>query len=245
VHLSLDYCDLDDWARKVRIIILLTPVAVALFANSPAAVSGRHYRAYRPVAWHNADPVRTRVPETALHPRFRVGDWISWLLDVPPLFAASDGGLVPAPHPRLEDVNHGGPVEWADLRLHLSGVFAPVRSYQYLEIRSADVPPAHLLPAVPAFWCGLLYCLDALEAALRLVEPYSSSQEWLGLFDEATQHGLVAGSELEKLARQALELASYGLRHKCACVSRPDLATGHLMRLATERLPAPHDCQTL
>jgi Gamma-glutamylcysteine synthetase len=44
--------------------------------------------------------------------------------------------------------------DWAN---HLSTIFPEVRLKRYLEMRGADGVPWGRLPALPAFWVGLLY----------------------------------------------------------------------------------------
>src|SRR6185312_14014582 len=61
---------------------------------------------------------------------------------------------LPGERPTLSD--------WAN---HLSTIFPEVRLKRYLEMRGSDGGPWERLPALPAFWVGLLYDDESLDAA--------------------------------------------------------------------------------
>ena len=52
--------------------------------------------------------------------------------------------------------------DWAN---HLSTLFPDVRLKRFLEMRGADGGPWRRICALPAFWVGLLYDDEALDAA--------------------------------------------------------------------------------
>ena len=99
--------------------------------------------------------------------------WVDYALDVPMYFvkrgdtyidvagssfrAFFDGrnNSLPGERPTLSD--------WAN---HLSTIFPEVRLKRYLEMRGADGVPWGRLPALPAFWVGLLYDDDTPERRL-------------------------------------------------------------------------------
>ena len=68
---------------------------------------------------------------------------------------------------------------------HPSSIFTEVRSYTYLEVRSADMQPEELVMAVPSFWTGLLYDDAALDDALELGRPFDSPAAWRRAMDAA------------------------------------------------------------
>ena len=57
--------------------------------------------------------------------------------------------------------------DWAN---HLTTIFPEVRLKRYLEMRGADAGPRPFLPALPAFFTGLLYAPSSLDAAFDLVK---------------------------------------------------------------------------
>src|SRR6202035_487050 len=61
--------------------------------------------------------------------------------------------------------------DWAN---HLSSIFPEVRLKRYLEMRGADGVPWGRLPALPAFWVGLLYDDTSLDAAWDIVKDWNA-----------------------------------------------------------------------
>ena len=55
----------------------------------------------------------------------------------------------------------------------MTTAFPEVRLKKYLEMRGADGGPWNRLCALPAFWVGLLYDDDALDAAWDLVKDFT------------------------------------------------------------------------
>ena len=76
--------------------------------------------------------------------------------------------------------------DWAN---HLSTIFPEVRLKRYLEMRGADGGPWRRLPALPAYWVGLLYDDDSLDAAWDLVKDWTA-EERQKLRDEVPRAGL-------------------------------------------------------
>jgi glutamate--cysteine ligase len=102
-----------------------------------------------------------------------------------------------------------------DWELHLSSIFTEVRSYSYLEVRSADLLPGTLVLAVPSLWAGLLYDDAALDEALALGKRFDGLDAWRRGMDTAARHGLageIDGTPLAAMAAQALGIARRALR---------------------------------
>ena len=219
VQCAFDYADAEDWKRKFRAAALLSPVAVALFANSSRA-DGRDtgWRSYREAIWREVDPARCGLPAVVFDPGFDLRAWVEWILDVPAIFLRRREGLVPA-HGKpfrsyLERVGCDA-VGIDDWELHLSSVFTEVRSYAYIEVRSADLVPDAFILGVPALWTGLLYHDAALTAALELGAGHDSHAAWREAMDSAARQGLegrAGGHALRDLAAEALGLAVASLR---------------------------------
>lgn len=241
IQCAYDYADADDWVRKFRAAAFLAPLAVALFANSSrvdGADSG--YRSYRQVIWRETDPDRCGLPPVVFQPDFDLGAWLDWILAVPTIFRHRGRGLVPAggvPFAtlmKLEGCDSLGPEDW---ETHVSTVFTEVRSYTYLEVRSADLQPGDLMLAVPALWTGLLYDDQALDIALELAAGFASYETWTAAMDTAARQGLdgpVAGGTYRELAAKALGAALGGLSRGAPCAGT-GAAIQALERLAETR----------
>jgi glutamate--cysteine ligase len=121
-----------------------------------------------------------------------------------------------------------------DWELHLSSIFTEVRSYGYIEVRSADLQPGPLILAVPAFWTGLLYDDGALDDAIALGRPFDNPAAWRRGMDEASRHGLsgrVDGIPIAELAARAVARSAEALRAGAPCAGTGDAAEA-LARLA-------------
>jgi glutamate--cysteine ligase len=101
-----------------------------------------------------------------------------------------------------------------DWKLHLSTLFPEVRLKQYLEVRGADSGPFSLVRALPALWMGLLYDLDACDAAWRLVEGLTMPERE-ALRRDVPRQGLSARAgrhAVADLARELVSIARAGLK---------------------------------
>jgi glutamate--cysteine ligase len=91
-----------------------------------------------------------------------------------------------------------------------------VRLKRYLEMRGADSAPWRRLPALPAYWVGLLYDDVSLDAAWDMVKGWSA-EDRQKLRDQVPRLGLKAAtgrrSALE-LAKLTLDLSEQGLRRR-------------------------------
>jgi glutamate--cysteine ligase len=89
-----------------------------------------------------------------------------------------------------------------------------VRLKQFLEMRGADCGPVPFLPALSAFWTGLLYDGASLDAAFDLIKPWDQQMRQ-SIRDEVPMAGLqtaVGKYQLGDVAREVLEMASSGLK---------------------------------
>jgi len=245
VQCAFDHASEEDWARKFRAAAFLTPIAVALFANSSrvdGAESG--WASYRQAIWRETDSDRCDLPDIVFDPGFSIDGWVDWVCDVPTLFLRRESGLIASggtPFRALLDHSGCDAVTMDDWELHLSSIFTEVRSYSYIEVRSADLQPGPLILAVPAFWTGLLYDDGALDDAIALGRPFNTPAAWRRGMDEASRRGLagvVDGTSIAELAARALARSSEGLRKGAACAGTGE-AVEALSRLAAAKNLAP------
>jgi glutamate--cysteine ligase len=83
-------------------------------------------------------------------------------------------------------------------------------------MRGSDSGPWRWLPALPAYWVGLLYDDDALAAAWDLVKDWSAPERQQ-LRDEVPRLGFQAtirGRSVLQLAKATLALSEQGLRRR-------------------------------
>ena len=224
VQVNLDFADEADMVRKFRVALALQPVATALFADSPFT-EGRPngFLSYRSQIWTDTDPDRTGLLDFVFEDGFGFERYVDYLLDVPMYFVYRDGEYVDASGQSFRDFLDGSlpalPGErpsmqdWSD---HMTTAFPEVRLKRFLEMRGADGGPWNRVCALPAFWVGLLYDDEALQAAWDLVRDFSL-QERHALRDGVPRQALklpFRGGRVRDLALRALEIAAHGLARR-------------------------------
>ena len=103
--------------------------------------------------------------------------------------------------------------DWAN---HLSTLFPDVRLKRFLEMRGADGGPWRRICALPAFWVGLLYDAEALDAAEELTRNWTF-EEVLGMRDAVPEQGistLFRNTNLREIGREALAISRLGLQNR-------------------------------
>lgn len=231
-QVTLDYTSEGDMGRKMRTLVAVAPIATALFANSPleggwlcGALSRRaqHY--------FTCDPRRCGFIPPALGRIMRFEEFVGWAAALPMIFRAKGDGYAPA-HGRdfatllregFDDGTKPTPAHW---RSHLSQIYTDVRLRDTIEIRAVDGVPLDYVPAVAAFWVGLVYHRPSLDAAWELMEGQSEREHHAAL-REVPSRGLAArhgGEPVLEIARALVRLAGEGLRARVeAGLERPSV----------------------
>ncbi len=221
VQVNLDFASEADMVQKLRVALALQPVATALFANSPF-LDGKPngQKSWRSRVWRDLDADRTGMLPFVFEEGFGFEAWVDYALDVPMYFVYRDGKYIDALGQSFRDFLQGklpalpGEVptlsDWAD---HLTTIFPEARIKKFIEMRGADGGPWRRLCALPAFWVGLTYDENALDAAWDLVKNWDAeTREALRV--AAAADGLQAethGIRMQHLAEQVIEIAEAGL----------------------------------
>src|SRR5262250_2361646 len=183
VQTNLDYCSEADMVKKLRVALALQPVATAMFANSPFT-DGRPngFLSFRSEIWRDTDPDRSGMLPWAFEPGMGFERYVDYALDVPMYFVKRGDRYIDVAGQSFRDLLAGKlpglPGERAtisDWANHISTIFPEVRLKRYLEMRGADGGPWRRLPALPAYWVGILYDDSALDAAWDLVKNWSAA----------------------------------------------------------------------
>lgn len=218
-QVSLDWASEADCARKVTATARLTPLLVALFANS-ALVRGQPsgWMSYRSHVWSDVDPTRCGYFPRMLDGTFDYRAYVDWALKAPLLFIRRNGGYETPSMTFGELLEHGfdgKPARGSDWTDHLSTLFPEVRIKRVMEVRGADAVSLAMTAGLPALWRGLLYDDASLDAALGLA-PRLSFAEHLAFHEEAQRNGLrgkLRRTSIAALALEMVRLARAGLQH--------------------------------
>src|ERR1700685_4595267 len=165
VQTNLDFSSEADMVKKLRVSLALQPVATALFANSPFTDGKPNgFLSFRSQIWTDTDNNRAGMMPWAFEDGMGFERYTDYALGVPMYFVkrgdkyidvsgksfkdffAGKLDVLPRERPTISD--------WAN---HLSTIFPEVRLKRYLEMRGADGGPSRRLPALTAYWIGLLY----------------------------------------------------------------------------------------
>src|SRR3954452_22010946 len=224
VQTNLDFSSEADMVKKLRVSVALQPVATALFANSPFTEGAPNgFLSFRSEIWRDTDNQRAGMLPWAFEDGMGFERWVDYALDVPMYFIKRGDKYIDVSGKSFKDFFAGKldalPGErptisdWAN---HLSTIFPEVRLKRYLEMRGADGVPWGRLPALPAFWTGLLYDNVSLDAAWEIVKDWTA-EEREALRDEVPRLGFKARIRdryLFEIAKECLVLAHAGLRRR-------------------------------
>jgi len=211
---TYDIEDRNDAGRKMALLYRLSPVLLAITANS-RMVEGRDsgYASFRHRVWWDTDRDRSCVPDGCLHAETAVEGYIRYARRATMLFFDRDGGLVPSPERSLEQLVAEGQVARTDVALHLSSLFPFVRLRNYLEVRCLDAVEWPLAKGVLALMSGLIYCPRATAKAEILsedlvVEDAGALRELhLAAATDALDARTPDGTSFRELAEELLEFS--------------------------------------
>ncbi|PRH87525.1 glutamate--cysteine ligase [Labrys okinawensis] len=222
VQVNLDFSSEADMVKKLRVSLALQPIATAIFANSPF-LHGRPngFLSLRSEVWRHTDLDRTGMLPFAFDDGMGFERYVDYALDVPLYFVkrgdvyhdvagASFRDLLAGTLPQLP----GERATMSDWANHLGTLFPEVRLKRYLEMRGADAGPTGKLAALSAFWVGLLYSSETLDAAWELVKDWTEAERQ-ALRDSVSRQALKTpfrNETVRDIALRALAIARRGLK---------------------------------
>jgi glutamate--cysteine ligase len=224
VQANLDFSSEADMVKKLRVSLALQPVATALFANSPFTEGKPNgFLSFRSQIWTDTDNNRAGMLPWAFEDGMGFERYVDYALDVPMYFVkrgdkyidvsgksfrdffAGKLDVMPGERPCISD--------WAN---HLSTIFPEVRLKRYLEMRGADGGPWQRLPSLTAFWVGIFYDDDVLDACWDMVKDWTADERQK-LRDDVPKLGFnaeIRGRNMLTLAQETLRLSARGLTRR-------------------------------
>ena len=215
-QINLDYLSEDDFKKKFKIISYLTPIAIAIFANSAILENKPSgYLSYRSKVWQNTS--RGGLPKIFLE-NMDFEKYADFAINFPLLFIYKNkehknlnnktfGDFMKG---SLSEVNNHLP-NFKDLELHLSTIFTEIRLKKYIEMRSLDACEWDCHCAGPAFYTGLIY--GKLDESLDLIKDWKS-EDVLKAYLDAPKKGLkteINGKSILEWGKTLLNISNRGL----------------------------------
>ena len=218
-QVNLDYNSESDFKIKFKLASFLTPVSVALFANSPIkAMKLSNFLSYRSKIWQNTS--RGGLPEIFLED-MDFEKYVDMSLNMPLLFILQNSKYINTEGKTFKDFINGNIKEienkkptLKDFEIHLATIFTEVRLKQYIEIRSLDACEWDCHCAGPAFYTGLLY--GNLDEAYEIINKWNKS-DVMNAYVEAPEKGLntmINNKSILEWSKILLNLSKKGLQKR-------------------------------
>ena len=191
-QVNIDYTSEKDFSKKFFVVNRLTPVTIALFANSGIVEKNKSgYLSYRSYAWQNT--YRGGLPKIFLE-NLDFEKYADFILNKPLLFINKGKKVIAGKGKTFQDYMMGNirdiknqKPKKKDLEVHLSTIFTELRLKKYIEIRSLDACEWDCHCAGPAFFTGLIY--SSLEESLDIIKKWKTN-DILNAYIEAPKKGL-------------------------------------------------------
>ena len=216
-QLNIDYGSEEDFIKKFKIVNSITPISIALFANSSIVEKkNSNYLSYRSKVWQNTS--RGGLPKLFFE-KLDFEKYADFVMNFPILFIKNDENYISG-HKytfkdfmkgKISEINNRLPNE-NDLAIHLSTIFTENRLKKYIELRSMDTCGWDCLCAGPAFFIGILY--ENLDEIYDLVSKWEKDKI-INAYLDAPKKGFNTqlmnkdifywASTLLKLSRKGLE----------------------------------------
>ncbi len=218
-QLNLDYSSEKDFKKKFKIVNSLTPISIALFANSSIVEKKKsNYLSYRSKVWQNTS--RGGLPKLFLED-FDFEKYADFIINFPILFIQQKENYFSGKgynfsdfmSGNIKEINNRLPNE-NDLSTHLSTIFTENRLKKYIELRSMDTCGWDCLCAGPAFNVGMLY--GNLDEVYELISNWDKDKI-MNAYLEAPHKGFntqLMGKDLLYWSSVLLELSKKGLENR-------------------------------
>lgn len=222
VQVNLDFSSEEDAMRKLRTLLVLSPLIHAMTANSPFVERRRAPQlSHRGEVWLNMDPTRSGlIPPVLASATPRYLDYVEWALDAGMFLFKRDARVYRNTGQTFRDfLAHGYEGERAtvtDWKLHLNTLFPEVRLKNTLEARACDGLPEPLAPVVHALFTGIAYDDRALAEAEELSRSLSP-EEVRSARPRLVRNGLAAfigPHSARALAERVVSIAEEGLARR-------------------------------
>jgi len=219
IQINYDYTSEEDFEKKFKIGNYLTPLTIALFANSPFVenkLSG--FLSYRAKVWQETN--RGGIMPIAFE-NVNFEKYVDHVINYPILFLKKNDKYHTPNGQRFNDYLRGNlsflkgeKPSLIDFENHLGTIFTEVRLKQVLEFRSLDTCNFGCICNGPSFFTGLIY--GSLDETYEIIKGWKK-EEVLNAYFNAPKQGLDTTLQNKKLiewAKLFLNLSKKGLEKR-------------------------------
>ena len=219
IQINYDYISEEDFEKKFKIGNYLTPLAIALFANSPFnenKLSG--FLSYRGKVWQETNRGGI-MPITFENLNFE--KYIDHVINYPILFLKKKGKYYSPNGQTFKDFLNGNlnflkgeRPTLQDFENHLGTIFTELRLKQVIEFRSLDTCNFGCICNGPSFFTGLIY--GSLEETYEIIKNWKK-EDVMEAYLNSPKQGLNTELKNKKLidwARIFFDLSKKGLEKR-------------------------------
>ena len=216
IQINYDYTSEKDFEKKFKISNYLTPLTIALFANSPFAnkkLTGN--LSYRNKVWQKTS--RGGIMPISFE-NLNFEKYLDYVIEYPILFVIKEGKYIKPNGQNFKDFLNGDfiPLKGIkpnihDFETHLATIFTEVRMKNIIELRSLDTCDWGCICNGPAFFTGILY--GSSDEAFDIIKNWKK-ENIIEAYLNAPKFGLeteLEGRKLYEWGKIFLELSKEGL----------------------------------
>ena len=224
IQANFDFSSENDMKKKLNVSQSIQPLVIALYANSPF-INGKlsKFLSYRSHIWTKTDNDRCGLLPMVGKEDFSFEKYVDYLTNIPMYFVIRGDNYVDVTGYTFNDLMEGKiknlKANFKDWENHITTIFTEVRLKKIIEVRGADGGPWSRVCALPAFWTGILYDDEILEAVWSIIKGWKFN-EINNFYENVRKDGLKAftpnSESLLNFTKKILEFSAKGLRkRKC------------------------------
>ena len=224
IQANFDFSSEEDMKKKLAVSQSIQPLVIALYANSPF-IDGKltKFLSYRSYIWTKTDNDRCGLLPMFCDQNFSFERYVDYLLDVPMYFVIRNNKYIDVTGYTFNDLIYGKinnlKASFTDWENHITTIFTEVRLKKIIEVRGADGGPWSRVCALPAFWTGILYDDEILEAIWNIIKDWKFN-EIKNFYKNVRKDGLKAitpnNQSLLDFTKKILDFSAKGLKkRKC------------------------------
>jgi len=216
IQINYDYTSEKDFEKKFKIGNYLTPLTIALFANSPFANKKfTGYLSYRNKVWQNTArggimPITFEDLNFEKYLDYAINYSLLFVIHKEKYFKPNGQTFKDFMEGKFEPLK-GIKATIKDFETHLATIFTEVRLKQFIEVRSIDTCDWGCICNSPAFFTGLFY--GALDETFDVIKSWNKD-EVMEAYLQSPKKGLeteLGGKRLHDWGKIFLDIAKTGL----------------------------------